>query len=379
MKIKVTKSAIESAAVILSKVINTKNSLPILGDILCEVHENVLHMTGSDGESSITKTIGLLEMEGEGDFCIDGGRLLAALRSIPEQPITITCTTEDDYMFTIEHQDGQMHFLAEHSEEYPKLAEEKWHDEGFELQADRIGEAIKRCLWAVCTEDLRPQMCGVHFCTVAKYDTLDIVASNGHALVRNRLTDWNNHQYNGKIEATIPTKIAKIMADTLTDDEPMLLRFSDDKCQIETDSYTMTCRLVDGAYPKYNSVIPSDNNIEAIVDRSDFQKAVKRVLPFAPDSSQLLSLYFFATELRVVSADFDFSEGANDRVAVDFNSSSPLTIGLKGSTLLKALGYINNLGVRIKMSTPDRAVLLEPKEQPKTEVTILMMPMLLNE
>ena len=380
MKIKVTKSAIESAAVILSKVINTKNPMPILGDILCEVHENVINMTGGDGESSITKCVELLEMEGEGDFCVDGGRLLAALRSIPEQPITIICTTEDDYMFTIQHQDGQMHFLAEHSEEYPVLADEKWNDEGFELQSDRIGAAIKRCLWAVCTEDQRPQMCGVHFCTVAKYDTLDIVASNGHALVRNRLTDWNNHQYNGKIEATIPTKIAKIMADTLTGEEPMWMRFSKNKCQIETDSYTMTCRLIEGTYPKYNSVIPSDNNIEACVDGSTLATAIKRTLPFAPDSSQLLSLHFFATELRVVSADYDFSEGANDRVAVDFNSSSPLAIGVKGSTLLKALGYIPNQGIRIKMSDPSRAVLLEPKDPWKnTEVTILLMPMLLNE
>ena len=380
MKIKVTKSAIESAAVILSKVINSKNPLPILGNILCEVNENVLHMTGSDGESSITKTIGLLEMEGEASFCIDGGRLQTALRSIPEQPITITCTTEDDYMFTIQHQDGQMHFLAEHSEEYPVIMEEKWSSQ-VELEGERIGAAIKRCLWAACVDDMRPAMCGIHMQTVAKYGALDIVSSDGHALVRNRLTDWNHDSINQdiKIDATIPTKIAKIMADTLTEEEPITLVFGKGKCQIETDSYTMICRLIDAPYPKYNSVIPSDNNVEAFVDRSNLTNAVKRVLPFAPDASQLLQLHFFATELRVVSADYDFREGANDRVAVDFNSSSPLTIGLKGSTLLKALGYINNLDVRIKMSDPSRAVLLEPKEQPKTEVTILLMPMLINE
>jgi DNA polymerase III sliding clamp (beta) subunit (PCNA family) len=94
----------------------------------------------------------------------------------------------------------------------------------------------------------------------------------------------------------------------------------------------------------------------------------------------LLSLHFFANELRVVSADYEFSEGANDRVAVDFNSSTPLAIGVKGSLLLKALGYIPNQGIRIKMSDPSRAILLEPKDPWKnTEVTILLMPMLLNE
>ena len=378
MKIKVTKSAIESAAVILSKVINTKNSLPILSSIRCNVRDNVLNMAGGDGECSITKTIDLIEMEGEADFCVDASRLLTALKQIPEQPITITCTTESDYMFTIEHQDGQMHFLAENAEEYPVLTEELMGSE-IELEGDRIGAAIKRCLWAAATDENRPIMCGVHIQTVAKYDALDIVASNGHALVRNRLTDWNHNDHDIKIDATIPTKIAKIMADTLTEDEPIWLRFGEGKCQVDTDNYTMTFRLIEGAYPKYNSVIPSDNNLEACVDRSDFQQAIKRVLPFASDSSQLLALHIDPTEMRVVSNNFDFREGADDKVGVEFNCSEPFTIGLKGSTLLKALGYINNLEVSIKMSDPSRAVLLEPKEQPKTEVTILLMPLLLNE
>lgn len=381
MKIQVSKSAIEGAAILTSKVINSKNPLPILCNILCEVADNKLIMTGSDGECSIGTTIELDAMAGEGRFCVDAGRLLAALRQIPEQPISITCTTESDYMFTIEHQDGQAHFPAEKSEEYPKLAEEKWHDEGFEIsESGRIGEAVKRCLWAVCTDDMRPVMNGVHIHTVAKYDALDIVASNGHTLVRNRLTEWNTHGYDGKIDATIPAKAAKVMADTLTDNnEPMWLRFSDDKCEVETGRYAMATRLIDKPYPKYNSVIPSDNNIEAVVDRSKMTDAVKRVLPFASDASQMISLHFDDAELTVCGDDYDFSMGARDKVPVEFNSSEPLNIGLKGSTLQKALGYIRNLDVRIKMSDPSRAVLLEPKEQPKTEVTILLMPMLLNE
>lgn len=382
MKFKVMKSSIEGAAVLLSKVINSKNPLPILGDILCEVSENTMHMTGGDGECSITMCIGLQEMEGEDSFCIDGGRLLAALRQIPDQRITITCTTESDHMFTIEHEDGQMHFMAEEAGDYPVDVEEKWYDpDGFELQSDRIGEAVKRCLWTAGTNDLQPIMQSVHFATVKKYNALDIVASNGHTLVRTRLTEWNSHQYDGTMDATIPTKIAKIMADTLTDDEPMWMRFSTHKGQIETDRYTMTFRLVEGTYPKYNSVIPSDNPIEACVDSSNLAQSVKRTLPFSNNSSQLLQLHFEESRLTVIGDDFDFSTGARDQIEkISFNCSDPFTIGLKGSTLLKALSYIPNQGVRMKMSDPSRAVLLEPKFPWKdTEVTILLMPMLINE
>ena len=382
MKFKVNKSTIEGAAILLSKVINSKNPLPILGDILCEVSENVMHMTGGDGECSITMCIGLLDLEGEDSFCIDGGRLLAALKQIPDQLITITCTTESDHMFTIEHEDGQMHFMAEEAGDYPVDAEEKWYDpDGFELRSDRIGEAVKRCLWAACTDENRPIMNGVHFATVKKYNALDIVASNGHTLVRTRLTEWNSHQFDGTMDATIPTKIAKIMADTLTDDEPVWIRFSSHKCQVETDRYTMTFRLIEGTYPKYNSVIPAENPIEACVDSGNLAQSVKRTLPFANDASKLLQLHFEESWLTLIGDDFDFSTGARDQIdKISFNCSDPFTIGLKGSTLLKALSYIPNQGIRMKMSDPSRAVLLEPKEPWKdTEVTILLMPLLINE
>lgn len=375
--IQVSKSAIEGAAILTSKVINSKNPLPILGDILCEVADNNLTMTGSDGECSISATIELDAMAGEGRFCVDAGRLVAALREIPEQPLSITCTTESDYMFTIEHQDGQAHFIAENADEYPLLSvPDKW-EQDYELMGDRIGEAIKSCLWAMCTDDLRPVMCGVHICTVAKHDALDIVASDGTKLVRNRLTT-PNIDTSSKLSATITAKAAKILADTLTEADTIAMRFGLGMCQVETDRYTMTFRLIDAPYPKYNSVIPSDNNIEAIADRSDLKAAIKRVLPFASNASQLLQLHFDLAQLTVIGDDYDFSAGARNKLNVEYNSSTPLTVGVKGSTLLKALGYIPNIEVVIKMSDPTRAILIEPKLQPMTEVTILLMPLLIN-
>jgi DNA polymerase-3 subunit beta len=175
-------------------------------------------------------------------------------------------------------------------------------------------------------------------------------------------------------------KAAKILADTLEEGN-ISLRFSEDKCQVETYRYRMTFRLVDAAYPKYNSVIPSDNCIEACADKAALLRAIKRTLPFTTDTTMLLSLHFDSDILTVTGNDFDFSEGASDKISVDFASSAPLTIGLKGSTLAKALGYIENSKVIIQMKDASTAVLLVPEteREENTQVTILMMPMLLND
>ena len=378
MKFTIQSTAIEGAAILLSKVINAKNPLPILGDILCEVANNQLTMTGSDGECSIGTTLDLDTMEGEGRFCLDAGRLLTAARQLGNQPLTITCCTESDYMFTIEHQDGQIHFLAESADEYPVIDDIKIVQQFDDIEGERIGAAIKRCLWSASTNDLQPAMCGVHLCTIAKYDCLDIVASDGHSLVRSRLTNIDIES-DAKISAILPTKAAKILADTLTEGK-ISLRFAEGKCQIETDRYCMTFRLTDAVYPKYHSVIPSDNTIEACLDKPALAQSIKRTLPFAPDSSQMLSLHFEGSELTVTGNDFDFSEGASDKILADYNCSEYLTIGLKGSTLAKALGYITTPVVRMKMKDATHPVLLEPDEQDEdNNVTILMMPMLLND
>ena len=378
MKFTISSTAMLGATVLIAKVINSKNPMPILGDIFCEVKDNQLTMVGGDGECSIRTNLELQTMEGEGMFCVDAGRLLDALRQISDQPLTITCCTESDYMFTIEHQDGQIHFLSESADEYP-IIDEPLLTEPFELDGKRIADAIKRCLWSVCTQDLRPVMCGVHMCTVAKHNSLDIVASNGHTLVRNRLYGWEGeHQYDGKIEATIPTKAAKVMADTLTDGN-VTLRFNESKCQVGNDRYTMTFRLIAENYPKYNSVIPSDNVFEASVDKIALKQSIQRVLPFAPNASELLQLHFDESYLRINSYDYDFSMGADDKLDVEMCNCESLNVGLKGSTLLKALSYISGASVLFKMKDANTAVLLEPDgQEEQTEVTILLMPMLLN-
>jgi DNA polymerase-3 subunit beta len=343
------------------------------------VANNQLTMTGSDGECSIGTTLDLDTMEGEGRFCLDAGRLLTAARQLGNQPLTITCCTESDYMFTIEHQDGQIHFLAESADEYPVIDDIKIVQQFDDIEGERIGAAIKRCLWTAASDELRPAMCGVHMCTVQKYEALDIVASDGHSLVRNRLRKIGIDS-ESKISAILPMKAAKILADTLEEGN-ISLRFSEDKCQVETYRYRMTFRLVDAAYPKYNAVIPSDNCIEACADKAALLRAIKRTLPFTTDTTMLLSLHFDSDILTVTGNDFDFSEGASDKISVDFASSAPLTIGLKGSTLAKALGYIENSKVIIQMKDASTAVLLVPEteREENTQVTILMMPMLLND
>ena len=94
MKLQISKTALEMAVKNICRVINTKNALPILGDVLCMVDEQqqTITMTGSDTEAWLTYQLALQGCEGGGRFCIGADLLRDALSELPEQPVTIHFT-----------------------------------------------------------------------------------------------------------------------------------------------------------------------------------------------------------------------------------------------------------------------------------------------
>ena len=121
MKLIISKTALEMAVKNICRVINTKNALPILGDVLCMVDEQqqTITMTGADTEAWLTYRLALQGCEGGGRFCIGADLLRDALSELPEQPVTILATTESDMKFRLQHESGETVLPLDNADEYP--------------------------------------------------------------------------------------------------------------------------------------------------------------------------------------------------------------------------------------------------------------------
>ena len=383
MKLVISSTALAEAAKNLCRVINAKNALPILGDILCEVNEQdrTLRLTASDSEIWATTSLQLQECEGEGRFCVGATRLQEAVGKLSEQPVTITATTESDNVFTLTHQTGDAHFPIDNADEYPAQPELKdiatvWMPWG------EVMAALNACQWATSNDDLRPVMNGVYF-NFTK-DFADITASDGHVLMRYRQAK----DYGCEGSFIMPKKVAKLlpamMAGEDKEDEANIL-WNDRQGCVESDRLTLTFRLIEGRYPNYQSVIPEDHIYEADVQRGSLLNAVRKVSPFASDSSQLLRCEFERERLTLQGEDYDFSVGASDRIYADCNVIDPVTIGLKASTLASMLTKLPYAQLAVRFSDPSRAVTFEEKPEEGREskqlgsILGLMMPMLVND
>ena len=139
------------------------------------------------------------------------------------------------------------------------------------------------------------------------------------------------------------------------------------------------CRLIDGRYPNYNSVIPQNNQNVLHVDRETLLGALKRVLPFASDSSNLVRFRIDGHVLQLDAEDFDFSKTATEKMACEYNGM-PMSIGFKGNAFIEILNSYDCQEVDIQLADPSRAGIVVPSQQKENQdVLMLLMPMLLNE
>ena len=113
--------------------------------------------------------------------------------------------------------------------------------------------------------------------------------------------------------------------------------------------------------------------------RRGLQSALRRVLPFASESSQLIRFHIESGRFEVSSEDIDFSTSAKEQLSCEYNGS-PISIGFKGSSLMEILSNLTSDNIIIQLADPSRAGIIVPAEQPENEdILMLIMPMLLND
>ena len=165
MKLTVQKSRLEACVKNLRKVINKKNVLPIMADIMFDVDEEkkTATLSASDTEIWLTYTIQLEDAQGHGKFCVTAQQLQAMMSELKEQPLTLIATTESTNIFTMVYENGSAHCAIDNADEYPMPTPMKVAtDVCYNFDAGIMNDAIKRSLFAMSTDETRIVLNGVY-------------------------------------------------------------------------------------------------------------------------------------------------------------------------------------------------------------------------
>lgn len=374
MRFTLSSSALTNKLVALSKVINSKNSLPILADFVFEIENNKLRLTASDSENTMKTSLELNESDSNGVFAIGNHDLIEAVKGISEQPITFDVNLQDN-IAKISYLNGLFSLPIDSADEFPIAQEISAGANVININSNVLAENINRSLFATGQDEIRPVMNGIFF--DLSPESLSIVATDGHKLVRNKILNINNEVPASFI---LPKKPANLLRSMLSKDGgDVTIKFDDRNAEINFGDGMIKCRLIEGRYPNYNSVIPQSNPNQLSVDRVALLSALRRVQPFANGSSNLIRFHIENGILQLDAEDYDFSKTATERMSCEYNGM-PMSIGFKGASFIEILSNIDSQDVIIQLADPSRAGVVIPSEQPENQdVLMLMMPMLLND
>ena len=359
----------------ISRVISSKNTLPILDNFLFDLKGNDLEITASDLESTLITRLHIENTEGEGSIAIPAKRLLDTLKEFPEQPLTFDIDSSS-MSVSISSENGKYNVAGYSGADFPRLPVLK--PEGsfaFTIDSPALLTGISRTLFATADDELRPVMGGVYI--EASGDGITFVASDAHKLVRYRRSDFSAGE---ELSFILPKKPASLLKNILPREEGAVKVECDEKnAFFELAGYKVVCRLVEGNYPNYNSVIPNDNPRKIAVDRLDLYNALKRVSVYSSQASNLVKLQLNANQMVVSAQDLDFSISAYERVKCRYDGED-MEIGFKSLFLIEILANLASQEVQVELADPGRAGLFLPADgdSDAEDLLMLLMPMMIN-
>ena len=376
MRIKLSSDTLNNRLGALAKTLGAgnKNSSNILNCFLFQANEEGLTITASDSENTMTTTMPIVECDSNDMFAINAQLIINAVKDLPDQPIDII-VDNDTRAVQMKYANGVYDFIADDAYAYPQPQAIGTNITTITLPAQILVDNFERTIFATGDDQLRLGMNGIYFDLTEDYAA--IVASDGHKLVRNQI-------YSIKTEAPtsfiLPKKPALLLKNILNKDESeVTIQFDGRNAVFTFDGGALNCRLIEGRYPNYNSVIPKDNPYYVAIDRKSLLGALKRVIPFASESSQLVRLDVETNTLTLKSEDLEFATKAVEQVPCNY-SGNKICIGFKGSALLAVLSNLIFDDITLCIGDPSRPCLVLPSEQPENQdVLMLLMPMLLND
>jgi len=379
MKFIVSSTDLLSHLQAISRVINSKNSLPILDNFLLQLEGNILTMTASDIETTLITSMEVETVEGSGKVAVASRLLLDTLREFSAQPLSFNIN-DSNLALVITSANGSYNFIGQNGDEYPRLPQLQEDARMLTLPVTTLSSGISKTLFCTADDELRPVMNGVFFDIGAK--SLTLVATDAHKLVRYK-TGYTSSSVQDAEEAVnfiLPKKPATMLKNILPKESGEVeIHFDNKNAHFKLANYTMICRQVEGRFPNYNAVIPTSNPYKIIIDRATLLNAMKRVSVFANQASNLVKLAFSANEIHISAQDIDFSISAEETITCQFEGE-PIKIGFKSSFLIEILGNINSSDIVMELSDASRAGLILPFENELgEEILMLLMPMLLND
>src|SRR2546423_8641336 len=351
MRFTISREKLQEGLAAVAASIPAKTTLPVLANILVETTDKGIRLSGTDLDIAVSTEVAA-DVEAAGSITIPAKKLAEIARELPPSPVKMASSGEQRVTLDC----GRSHFkiLGLPKDEFPSFPAVKFKD-GWRVRAGELRKLIDHTAFAVSTEESRPILNGVLW--ELRAELMRMVATNGHRLAKMEVPIATAGAPSSDL--IVPPKALEQIRRLFPEDEELEIARGDNHLGFRSPFTAVYTRLIEGAYPNYQQVIPKDNDRIAIADKVALTSALKRMSVIASDQTHRIRLSFNAGILRFSVQTPDLGE-ATDELAVRFTGDQ-LDIGFNASYLLEILRYIPTEEVKLTFKAPERAATVEPE------------------
>lgn len=353
MKFEIQQEALQRSLDLVSGIVPSKTTVPILRCILVEASKKTVRFSVTNLDVSMVTTLEDIKVTEAGKAAVTADKLASFVRSLA--PGTVLFAVEGNKL-TIQCGKATCEIPCSNTEEYPSLPSlDDRH--AMEIAGDVLGAMVAETSYAVSHDESRPALMGVLWEVSAS--GLTMVATDAHRLSRSRRTlDWGKNENRQMIVDSAGLRQLSRVISHGEHGGNVEVFLGDNQLSFRSGGTILHARLLEGPFPDYNAVIPTGNDKLVTVDRESLAQAIRRVSIIADRITNQIRLVFRKDTLELNARGADGSQ-AQDEIAISYGGEE-IEVGFNHNYLLDILKNMRTETVQLSLRDTGSAALLVP-------------------
>ncbi len=365
MKVTIQRAALLKPLQMISGVVERRQTLPILANVLVTVKDQVLSLTATDLEVELIGSTPLDEIAEPGSITVSARKLLDICRALPEDA-KLTLALEGDHVVL---RSGRSRFLLSTlpAQDFPSVDDGPFSTE-FMLSQDKLKKLIGKIYFAMGQQDVR------HYLNGALFDinqgVIKCIATDGHRLAFSSINSIDVGDARAKV--ILPRKsVLELMRLLDASGEDVTVCIGEHHLRVKSSEFIFTSKLINAQYPDYDKLIPRSIENTAVASREALKQALTRASILSNEKFRGIRLQLDQDTLRIVANNPE-QEEAEEMIQLEYQGNG-MEIGFNAAYLLDVVSAIASENIRWSFSDPNGGVLIEAME--KDDSLYVVMPM----
>ncbi len=364
MKVVITREEIQTKLSKIQSIVEKRNTMPVLSHFLLEAGKKGSYITATDLETALKEPL-LVSVEKEGKICIPARKMFEIVKEIEEE---LTCESVDEQWLKITVGVSKFRLACLPSKEFPAWPGMEEMEEIY-IDSNILLEIIEKTVFASGESDTRYTLNGLLF-HVTPGVTITVVGTDGHrlALIERKIEGNVSEEKKLIIPKKAANELRKILDKT---EEKVKVTLCRNHILFTIGEIQFLTRLIEGTYPSYEQVIPTDNEKKVTVNREIFEKALRRVAIMSKERSNAVKMDISQNLIAITSSNPDIGE-AQDEIVVQYNGDN-ISLGFNARYFIDIIEAMSSENIIMELEAPLSPVLI--KEYEKEDYRCVLMPM----